>query len=626
MPVVPRRGSNAFHKQEVSTESAVSREAALSKALVDADALYASVAKMCSSSSFNTMSEGKLPKRSPYTEGEKMGRGALFAKRFRTFVEAGGVAAHKNCVAVSIRLNDIRDIESANGNGTFKVSFFLDTAFWVPWWDKEHFEHTSTVGTFSKFEPELAFPEVDVEAGMLRWGLRTAEFGAKARKHEVQLGQNYETELNSAKNAMMAMLMRKNNSASKNMVTVADAGSHWPRLWRVCVNDDELEALEKLDRKERKKLEPSDETPKAVPPRLRDLFTALDEQREKNLPNPNEGIGFVSYEVHCTHRNEFNLHEFPFDMHLLRIIVRIDKKDGDPMSRTIVPVAHDLAFFVSSRVQKMTDYHLAKCLDWDVVKEPASYGGNQRINASAIVRRKPGYFVRNYVVIVFLLTSSSFTAFLSRPDDFNTRVAIIFTVLLAVVAFKYNSSDMMPRVSYATILDSYILLNFYIVLAVAVASFVFSMQCTMGGIMSGDRRRVVVDTSCSKMPGHWYGMSWLPVYDPVVETCVALFAMGLWLGANAWYWQGVWKRIQYNLRVVEKIGIGWMSYKSLDTSKVKGRFDAERFIQRKGDKKDAGRHGRSEAMPPPPRHMTEDQAARSIQKAFQKRRASLGSV
>lgn len=195
-------------------------------------------------------------------------------------------------------LNDLRDIHSANGNGTFKCNFFLDVAFWVPWWDSEHFDTQATVGTFSRFEPLFEFPGVDVEGGMLRWGLRSAEFSKhkdSSRQHEGQLGQNYTTELKGAK------------GQAKKVVSVVDPRSHWPRLWRVSITDEELKAMAKLDKKERKNMEPSNEDPcpPGLQPRLRALFADLDRAREKNLVFPTEGIGFVTYEIDCTHRNEF---------------------------------------------------------------------------------------------------------------------------------------------------------------------------------------------------------------------------------------------------------------------------------------------------------------------------------
>ena len=533
-----------------------------------ADVRYAMVA--CHSAVYGFNPNSRLlrnpPSRSPYLEGQKMGRGAAFAKRFREYIEGGGVAKYKNTVVMNVRLNDLRDIDSANGNGTFRVSFFLDVAFWVPWFDHGHFVTQKTVGTFTKYEPVFEFPKVDHEAGDLRWGRRSAEFsgGSGARQHEVQLGQNYET----------AVFVK----GVKGTVSVADPGSHWPRMWRVCLNDDEIAAMANMDKKERKKLEPTNDLPRQVNPRLANLFTRLDAQREHNLPHPDEGIAFVTHEVHCLHRSHFQLNEFPFDMHDLKIVVRLNKQGGDPMDRTIIPVAHDKGFFVSSRVAKNVDFHLARNLDWEVSKEPVNLGGFQRLNASAIVRRKPGYFVRNYAVVVFLLTTLSFCVFICRPDDYSTRVVVAFTSLLAMVAFKYSGGEGIPQVPYPTLLDAYIFVCFFVLLVHNSVCFAFMVQCTMGGIMSGNRKRVMKDVMCSKNPGHWYGFDWVPPYDPRVETAVGLLFFWSWIYYNYRHWTAINARVQFNLNVVDVVGIGWMSYKYKGPKGMKGMYNANALM------------------------------------------------
>mmetsp|Transcript_4781 Transcript_4781/g.10131 ORF Transcript_4781/g.10131 Transcript_4781/m.10131 type:complete len:514 (+) Transcript_4781:1-1542(+) len=490
---------------------------------------------------------------------------------------------------MNIRLNDLRDIQSANGNGTFKCSFFMDVAFWVPWWDAEHFDTQATVGTFSRFEPLFEFPGVDVEGGMLRWGLRSAEFSknSDSRHHEGQLGQNYES----------AAAAKGGAAGGKKMVSVIDPGSHWPRLWRVSITDDELEAMSKLDRKEKKAMEPSNENPmpKGLQPRLRKLFEEMDHERERNLSKPTEGVAFVTYEIDCTHRNEFQLNEFPFDMHNLNIVVRLGAKDGDPMSRVVVPPSHDKAFFVSSRVSQMEDFHLARNLDWNVTKEPASLGGCQRLNSAVIVRRKPGYYVRNHIIVVFLLSSSSFTSFLAMPDDLNSRVAILFTVLLSIVAFKYSGSEVIPQVSYSTTLDAYILLNFYVLLLVGMLNCGFSTQCTMGGNLK--EGHVMKDLRCSLNPGRWYAMDFLPAYSPLAETIVGVLLFITWLVGNWTHWYGIWKRVQFNLGVVDKAMIGWMTYKYKGPKGTKGLFMSEKFITFKKPSKELGCFGLGSIWP-----------------------------
>jgi hypothetical protein len=310
--------------------------------------------------------------------------------------------------------------------------------------------------------------------------------------------------------------------------------------------------------------------------RMKALFTRLDaERREVHLKHPNEGVAFVTYEIHCTHRNNFELHEFPFDTHALNIVVRLDRKDQDPMRRTIIPIGHDKAFFVSGRVPPMVDYHLARNMDWKVTREAMEYGGLELIQAAAIVRRKPGYFVRNYVVIVFLITSSSFAAFMAGPDNMEGRSGIIFMIMLTVIAFKYSGGDVMPKVPYSTILATYITLNFYIVLLVGVVAFGFSMVCVSGGSLDlGDPENVNVDIGCSRMPGRWYNMPWIPEYDPVVETSVGMFLVGVWMLFNYLFWKPVWDRIQLNLKIIDDVDIGWMSYKA---TKKPGMPRAKRF-------------------------------------------------
>jgi hypothetical protein len=127
---------------------------------------------------------------------------------------------------------------------------------------------------------------------------------------ETQLGQNYETVVEKAKSALVTAVMgkaRASGGGKKTTVSVVDPGSHWPRLWRVSLTQEELARHKSLDKNERKKEEPSNENPmpKGLSPRLRELFTKLDKQRVSDLSLPSEGIGFVTHEVHCTHRNEF---------------------------------------------------------------------------------------------------------------------------------------------------------------------------------------------------------------------------------------------------------------------------------------------------------------------------------
>ena len=70
---------------------------------IQAEEVYNRVVAITDRNGFVATSGGSMPKRSPFKQGLKMGRGAHFAPKFKAFVENGGISANKNCVVVNIR-------------------------------------------------------------------------------------------------------------------------------------------------------------------------------------------------------------------------------------------------------------------------------------------------------------------------------------------------------------------------------------------------------------------------------------------------------------------------------------------------------------------------------------------
>jgi hypothetical protein len=226
-------------------------------------------------------------------------------------------------------------------------------------------------------------------------------------------------------------------------------------------------------------------------------------------------------------------------------------------------------------VTKLDGYYLARNLDWCVTKEAVELGGNERLCASAIVRRDPGYFVRNFIVVIFVLTTSGFAAFMCPPSDFGGRSGIILTVLLSAVAFKYGGDELIPLVPYPTILDSYVLFNIYIILGLGAVAFFFSTLCGLGG--ANKATVLMTDWACSLKPGNVYKMRWIQPYDPMVELAICFALAILWFTFNAVYWRRVHLRMQFNLKVVDDAELGWVVFKT-SGSGPEGRFDSERLL------------------------------------------------
>eukprot|EP00112_Aurelia_sp_Birch-Aquarium-sp1_P011351 Seg2388.1 transcript_id=Seg2388.1/GoldUCD/mRNA.D3Y31 product="Neuronal acetylcholine receptor subunit alpha-7" protein_id=Seg2388.1/GoldUCD/D3Y31 len=74
------------------------------------------------------------------------------------------------------------------------------------------------------------------------------------------------------------------------------------------------------------------------------------------------------------------------------------------------------------------------------------------------IRRKYSFFVSNIIVLLALISFMSLGPFCVPQSDIGDRMSIIFTLLLTAVTFKFVVSQSLPKISYQTVLDQYVLL------------------------------------------------------------------------------------------------------------------------------------------------------------------------
>ncbi|XP_045177557.2 cys-loop ligand-gated ion channel-like isoform X6 [Mercenaria mercenaria] len=80
--------------------------------------------------------------------------------------------------------------------------------------------------------------------------------------------------------------------------------------------------------------------------------------------------------------------------------------------------------------------------------------------------RRPGYFVWNIFMITFLICSLAFATFSVEKDLPQNRLQLSFTLVLTAVAFKSVVNSSLPRISYLTYMDKYLLVSMVMLSAV----------------------------------------------------------------------------------------------------------------------------------------------------------------
>ena len=73
------------------------------------------------------------------------------------------------------------------------------------------------------------------------------------------------------------------------------------------------------------------------------------------------------------------------------------------------------------------------------------------------IRRKFSFFMSNIVLLLSLISFLALGPFCVPQTEIGDRMSIIFTLLLTAVTFKFVVSQSLPRVSYQTLLDQYVL-------------------------------------------------------------------------------------------------------------------------------------------------------------------------
>jgi len=88
--------------------------------------------------------------------------------------------------------------------------------------------------------------------------------------------------------------------------------------------------------------------------------------------------------------------------------------------------------------------------------------------------RQPAFYIYNVVVVLYLITVCAFSVCAMDTTDFASRISLISTLLLTVVAFKLVINTFVPAVAYLTLLDQYIIVSLVVLVGSVAECFLIS--------------------------------------------------------------------------------------------------------------------------------------------------------
>jgi len=217
-----------------------------------------------------------------------------------------------------------------------------------------------------------------------------------------------------------------------------------------------------------------------------------------------------------------DLHSFPFDRQILSVQLQTMTNDNDIV---FAPVPNSFSWYgLMGGLASM----------WKCYPPVLAYSVSDEIpNAELQLRieRNPWYYLANVVVPLFLIVMLSMCAFALPVSDLSDRMSVVLTLVLTSVAFKYVVAGYLPKMSYMTFLDKYVLISFVMLCGVALENCVMFIK---------DQQNYDVTKADNIFLGVVYGL-------------FALMHILLFLGVKCGAFVDTWARVEERRKVMQKI-------------------------------------------------------------------------
>jgi hypothetical protein len=181
------------------------------------------------------------------------------------------------------------------------------------------------------------------------------------------------------------------------------------------------------------------------------------------------GVGVSEARYAGTFSSRMDLEDFPFDEQTLSIAMESQNETSDQMVFTYRSSKGGSVDVRGRRILISKDAILGREIhlpEWTITAAEVSesthryYSGTEpysHLRFDLEIDRRVGYYVWKILSVMMMLVVLSWAVFLIEPGDIGNRMAVSITLLLAAVAFAYVTGSLIPRISYLTLLDVYIL-------------------------------------------------------------------------------------------------------------------------------------------------------------------------
>ena len=166
-----------------------------------------------------------------------------------------------------------------------------------------------------------------------------------------------------------------------------------------------------------------------------------------------EGNVLLVQRLTLTVFNPMDLSEFPFDRQ--KLLIRLEPLFASDREIVLYPLKR----YIQKDDELYVNGWKLEDPEADVSTEYAPLRGMNysRMEIGIPVIREKDFFVRKLIVPIGLIVLMSWTIFWINPDQFAPQLGLGATSMLTIIAYQFALANSLPRISYHTRADNYIL-------------------------------------------------------------------------------------------------------------------------------------------------------------------------
>ncbi len=156
----------------------------------------------------------------------------------------------------------------------------------------------------------------------------------------------------------------------------------------------------------------------------------------------------------------------------------------------LVPASADASAPCGAAAVRMPQWNLVR-VGTSIRSHPASHAGKLGVASTFVVsmdvERKSLFMVRLVIVPLVLIVMLSWSVFWMDQSSLGDRISVSFIGILTVVAYQFILSEILPRISYLTLMNGFLNLSFFVMCASVVVSLWVGWLDRHGQTAAGDR-------------------------------------------------------------------------------------------------------------------------------------------